>query len=39
MADHEGIVALVDLNRREVIRIDDYGVVPVPSEAGDIAPV
>ena len=31
----EGIVALVDLNRREVIRIDDYGVVPVPSEVGE----
>ena len=31
----EGIVALVDLNRREVIRIDDYGVVPVPSELGE----
>ena len=31
----EGIVALVDLNRREVIRIDDYGVVPVPSSSGE----
>src|SRR4029077_2057301 len=28
-------VALVDLNRREVIRIDDYGVVPVPTDVGE----
>ncbi len=31
----EGIVALVDLNRREVIRIDDYGVRPIPAERGE----
>jgi primary-amine oxidase len=28
----EGLSALVDINRGEVLRIDDYGVVPVPRE-------
>jgi primary-amine oxidase len=28
----EGLSALVDINRGEVVRIDDYGVVPVPRE-------
>jgi primary-amine oxidase len=27
----EGLSALVDINRGEVVRVDDYGVVPVPS--------
>src|SRR6185503_17028467 len=31
----EGIVALVDLNRREVIRIDYFGVRPAPTETGE----
>src|SRR5262249_27516606 len=26
----EGLNAVVDLNSREVIRVDDYGVVPIP---------
>lgn len=30
----EGIIGLVDLNAGEVIRIDDFGVVPVPKEVG-----
>ena len=29
----ENIVAVVDLNRREVLRVEDYGVVPVPPAA------
>jgi primary-amine oxidase len=28
----EGLSAVVDINRGEVLRIDDYGVVPVPRE-------
>ena len=28
----EGLTALVDIDRGEVLRIDDYGVVPVPRE-------
>ena len=31
----DGVVALVDLNRGEVLRVDDHGVVPVPSEPGE----
>jgi primary-amine oxidase len=30
-----GLIALVDLDRMEVVRIDDYGVLPVPREHGD----
>ncbi len=33
----EGIVAVVDLNRMEVLRIEDYGVVPLPPRAGNWA--
>ncbi len=33
----EGIVAVVDLNRKEVLRVEDYGVVPLPPEAGNWA--
>ncbi len=31
----DGLVALVDLNRQEVLRIDDHGVVSIPTEPGD----
>jgi primary-amine oxidase len=31
----DGVIALVDLNRLEVLRIDDHGVVPVPPEGGN----
>jgi primary-amine oxidase len=36
-----GIVALVELNRMEVLRVDDHGAVPVPPEPGnfDVASV
>ena len=30
----EGLVVLVDLNRMEVLRIDDHGIVPIPPEPG-----
>ena len=33
----EGIVAVVDLNRKEVLRIEDYGAVPLPPQAGNWA--
>ncbi len=33
----EGVVAVVDLNRMEVLRVEDYGVVPLPPEAGNWA--
>lgn len=33
----EGIVAVVDLNRKEVLRVEDYGVVPLPPQAGNWA--
>ena len=33
----EGIVAVVDLNRMEVLRIEDYGVVPLPAQPGNWA--
>jgi primary-amine oxidase len=31
----ENIVAVVDLNRKEVLRVEDYGVVPLPPEPGN----
>ncbi|HLG60714.1 MAG TPA: primary-amine oxidase [Ktedonosporobacter sp.] len=31
----EGVLALVDLNKMEVIRIEDTGIVPLPPEAGN----
>lgn len=31
----DGLIALVDLNRQEILRIDDHGVVPIPMESGD----
>ncbi|MDX2270572.1 MAG: primary-amine oxidase [Cyanobacteriota bacterium] len=33
----EGLIPVVDLNRMQVIRIEDYGVVPIPPEAGNYA--
>jgi primary-amine oxidase len=33
----EGIVAVVDLNAMEVVRIEDHGVVPLPPQAGNWA--
>ena len=33
----EGLSAVVDINRGEVVRIDDYGVVPVPREEHNFA--
>src|SRR6516165_8909469 len=30
----EGVVTVIDLNRKEVVRVEDYGVVPVPSKPG-----
>ena len=33
----EGLSALVDLNTMEVMRIDDYGVVPLPPNPGNYA--
>jgi primary-amine oxidase len=30
-----GLIALVDLNRMEVVRIDDHGALPIPVEHGD----
>ena len=34
----DGLIALVDLNRLEILRIDDFGVVPIPPEPGDFGP-
>jgi primary-amine oxidase len=31
----DGVIALVDLNTLEVLRVEDHGVVPVPPEAGN----
>ncbi|HEU5231157.1 MAG TPA: primary-amine oxidase [Ktedonobacteraceae bacterium] len=31
----EGVLALVDLNKMEVVRIEDHGVVPLPPESGN----
>src|SRR5215510_6968615 len=30
----EGVTAFVDLNERRVVRLDDHGVVPVPTDPG-----
>jgi primary-amine oxidase len=30
----ENIVAVIDLNRKELVRLEDYGAVPVPSRPG-----
>ncbi len=34
----EGVIVFVDLGRREVLQVDDYGVVPMPTEAGSYYP-
>ena len=31
----EGVVAVVDLNKMEVLRVEDHGVVPLPPEPGN----
>jgi primary-amine oxidase len=31
----DGLIALVDLNRLEILRIDDHAVVPIPTESGN----
>jgi primary-amine oxidase len=31
----DNIVAVVDLNRKQLVRIEDYGVVPLPTQAGN----
>lgn len=33
----DGVVAVVDLNTMEVLRVEDYGVVPLPPESGNWA--
>jgi len=33
----DGIIAVVDLNKMEVLRVEDYGVVPLPPESGNWA--
>lgn len=33
----EGVIAVVDLNRGEVVRIEDHGIVPVPAEDANYA--
>jgi primary-amine oxidase len=34
----DGLIALVDLNRLEVLRVDDHGVIPIPAEPGNFDP-
>jgi primary-amine oxidase len=34
----EGLIAFVDLNRMEVVRIEDHGVTPLPPDDGDYTP-
>ena len=31
----DGLIAIVDLNKREVLRVEDHGVVPIPPESGN----
>ncbi len=31
----DGVIVLVDLNKLEVLRVDDHGVVPIPPESGN----
>ena len=31
----DGVIAFVDLNRLEVVRVDDHGSVPIPAESGN----
>ncbi|MBX6764959.1 MAG: primary-amine oxidase [Rubrobacteraceae bacterium] len=34
----DNLIAIVDLDKMEVVRIEDYGVVPVPKEKGNYTP-
>lgn len=34
----EGIIAYVDLNRQEVVRVEDHGIIPVPPQPGNYFP-
>jgi primary-amine oxidase len=34
----EGVIGYVDLNKQEVIRVEDHGIIPVPQEAGNYIP-
>ncbi len=34
----EGLIAVVDLNKMEVVRVEDYGVVPLPPTDGNYTP-
>jgi primary-amine oxidase len=34
----DNLVAIVDLNRMELVRVEDYGVIPVPKEHGNYTP-
>jgi primary-amine oxidase len=34
----EGIIPVVDLNKMEVVRVEDYGVVPLPPKDGNYTP-
>ncbi|MBI3866152.1 MAG: primary-amine oxidase, partial [Planctomycetia bacterium] len=31
----DGVVAVVDLNKMQVVRVEDFGVIPMPPEAGN----
>ncbi|MGB8701162.1 MAG: primary-amine oxidase, partial [Thermosynechococcaceae cyanobacterium] len=34
----EGVIAVIDLNKMEVLRVEDYGVVPLPPQPGNYTP-
>lgn len=34
----EGVIPVVDLNKMQVIRVEDYGVVPLPPKDGNYTP-
>jgi primary-amine oxidase len=34
----EGVIPVVDLNKMEVVRVEDHGVVPLPPQDGNYAP-
>ncbi|MGC1305773.1 MAG: primary-amine oxidase [Phormidesmis sp.] len=34
----EGVIPVVDLNKMEVIRVEDYGVIPLPPKDGNYTP-
>jgi primary-amine oxidase len=34
----EGVIAIVDLNKMEVVQVEDYGVVPLPPTDGNYTP-